>query len=148
MAYTLQAIIGDAAMLRTGCPTGAKVVDLAQGKAMIPLCGDLLEETEIPYLPLTDGGDEELCEPINEFASRFKGRGQFAYVEAEFFGGTGTQACVTWDANGVASAPLVDQCAINTALKFLGIIIGDFHDEFDALGLGSHRNTEEWKPEE
>src|SRR6185503_13781317 len=111
MAYTLQAIIGDAAMLRAGCPIGAKVVNLAQDKAMIPLCGELLEEAEIPFLPLTDGGDEELCEPINEFASHFKGRGKFVYVEAEFFGGTGIQACVTWGANGTSTDPLVAQCA-------------------------------------
>jgi len=67
-----------------------------------------------------------------------------AYVETEFFAGDGTQACVTWDATPRASQPLVDAGAINAALRFLGVNVGDHHDEFDALGLGRHKTTEEW----
>jgi hypothetical protein len=70
--------------------------------------------------------------------------GPVAYVEAEFFGGTGTQACVTWEKGGKASAALIDSSAINTALRFLGVEVGDSYDEFDALRLGLFRRTEEW----
>ena len=144
MAYTLQAIISDEAMLRANCPKFASVIPLPQGKAMIPLCGELLEQSEIPFLPLIDGGRPEFDETLIKFVSPLVGRGKFVYVEAEFFGGDGTQACVTWDDNGKSSSPTVAINAINTALKFLSVRIGDHHDEFDSLGLGKHRGTEDW----
>jgi len=114
---------------------------------MIPINGELLKQTEIPFLPLTDGGNDELCDSITEFVMPLVGRSKFVYIEAEFFGGDGTQACVTWDTNGTASKPFVDPCAINSALKFLAVEVGNSHDEFDALGLGRHRDTEDWLAE-
>jgi hypothetical protein len=98
-------------------------------------------------LPLTDGGENELSSSIAKFVSPLVGRGKFIYVEAEFFGGVGTQACVTWDANGIPSTPKIDPHAINLALKFLGVQVGDSHDEFDALSLGRYRDTSNWLTE-
>ena len=112
---------------------------------MIPLAGRILEEYEIPFLPLTDGGSLTLPDSIAELAAPLAKRGEIVYVEAEFFGGVGTQACVTWDASATPSVPLVAPDAINKALRFLGVVIGGHDDEFDALGLGSHRSTEEWE---
>ena len=40
--------------------------------------------------------------------------------------------------------PLVDRGAINVALKFLGAEAGESFDEFEAVGLGRHRNTDDW----
>jgi hypothetical protein len=34
--------------------------------------------------------------------------------------------------------------AINIALRKLGVLRGDGHDEFDAIGLGKHRDNESW----
>ena len=147
MGYILQAIIGDAELLRKNCPADNRVVPLPQGKALIPLCGDVLEDNEIPFLALTDEGTKEIASSITEFVSFLIGRGSFAYVEAECFGGAGAQACVTWDADGISSAPHIAPNAINTALRFLGVKIGDAHDEFDALGLGRHRDTSDWLAE-
>ena len=144
MAYTLQAIIGDEVVLRGNRPKQAMVVSLTQGKGMIPLHNALLKECEIPFLPLTDGGLSGFEEALTAFVQPLIGHGKFAYVEAEFFGGAGTQACITWDTNGNSSEVLVDSHAINTALRFLGVFCGESHDEFDALGLGQHRGTEAW----
>lgn len=145
MAYTLQAIIGEAALLQANSPSTVIVIALPQGKAMIPLTDRLFDQDEFPFLPLTDGGESSLPESVFEFASSFVGRGKFVYVEAEFFGGDGTQASVTWDEKGIAALPIVDQHAINMALRFLGVQIGDHLDEFDALGLGRYRNTNDWE---
>lgn len=144
MSYTLQAIIGDEVALRGNHPKQARVVPLTQGKGMIPLHDALLEECEIPFLPLIDGGRSGFEEALTAFVQPLTGCAKFAYVEAEFFGGAGTQACITWETNGNSSEALVDSHAINTALKFLGVFCGEFRDEFDALGLGQHRRTEEW----
>jgi hypothetical protein len=67
-----------------------------------------------------------------------------AYIEAEVFGGSGTQASVIFT-NGVqVGQPIVDHDAISQALRNLGVTKGSAIDEFEAVGLGRHRNTEEW----
>ena len=112
---------------------------------MIPLTERVLEECAIPFLPLTDGGTLALPESIGDLAAPLAKQCKLAYIEAEFFGGVGTQASVTWDGRGVPSTPLIQPDAINEAMRFLGVVIGDHHDEFDALGLGKHRSTEDWE---
>jgi hypothetical protein len=144
MAYDLQALIADEATIRTAVPAGAVVIRLPQGKAMIPVSDQVREVHDIPFLPLTDEGITEVPDGIATMGEAIARAGRVAYVEAEFFGGVGTQACVTWDASRIPSQPLVDVHAINTALRFLGVVIGDHHDEFDALGLGNCRGTDEW----
>src|SRR5690348_10352070 len=136
MAYTLQALIADEGVISAAVPTAAVLVRLPQGKAMIPLCEEMREAHDIPFLPLTDEGAAEVPDGITAIAAPIAKAGRVVYVEAEFFGGDGTQACVTWDSPLQASRPVVDASAINTALQFLGVTVGDHHDEFDALGLG------------
>jgi hypothetical protein len=144
MAYTLQALIADETVISMAVPTGAVLVRLPQGKAMIPLCDEMRDAHGIPFLPLTDEGMAEVPDGITAITDAIAKSGRVVYVEAEFFGGDGTQACVTWDSALRASQPLVDANAINSALRFLGVKVGDHHDEFEALGLGRHRDTEDW----
>jgi hypothetical protein len=79
------------------------------------------------------------------------------YVEAEFFGGEGHQAALVWD-HGMrvleviepepeagAPAPPLREGAINQALRRLGVSVATGEvDEFDTVGLGRFRSTEEW----
>ena len=97
-----------------------------------------------------------------------------AYVEAEFFGGVGWQCAVAWRTGQVVFGPVkcetvahersghwtssrnivlgpelaqdvpLREGAINQALRFLGVSVGDKLDEFEALGLGQHRLTADW----
>lgn len=145
MAYTLQALIGDEVVIRTAVPSDGVVVRLPQGKAMVPLSERMRQSHDIPFLPLTDEGVAAIPESIATVAEPIAVAGKVAYVEAEFFGGTGIQACVTWDMAAEASQPLLDASAINAALNFLGVRKGDHHDEFDALGLGRYRDTDDWE---
>lgn len=94
---------------------------------------------------MTDEGPADVPEGITAIAEVITKVGRVVYIEAEFFGGDGTQACVTWDSNLHVTQPLVDAGAINSALQFLGVEIGDHHDEFDALGLGRYRTSNDWK---
>jgi len=112
---------------------------------MVPLSERMRQNHDIPFLPLTDEGVAVVPESIALVVESMAKSGKVAYVEAEFFGGTGTQACVTRDVTGQVSKPVVDDNAINAALKFLGVRIEDHHDEFDALGLGRCRATEDWE---
>lgn len=77
-----------------------------------------------------------------------------AYLEAETFGGTGTQAMVLWRDGEVWLGPVTTRAtaaresaedgAVNQALRHLGVGRPGAIDEFDALGLGRHRHTEDW----
>jgi hypothetical protein len=79
-----------------------------------------------------------------------------AYVETEYFGGRGFQGAVVWANGQLIFGPALTgdredfqtdnlpDNAINIALRILGVLKGNSHDEFDAIGLGKHRNNEGW----
>lgn len=70
--------------------------------------------------------------------------GCLSYVEAEFFGGSGTQGSAVFRNGKKAGSIIVDEHAINDALVEIGVQRLNHQDEFDALGLGKYRNTEDW----
>lgn len=142
MAYTLQAFVGDILDLEKHAPPGAVIVSLGQGKGMIPIGDDFQELHEIPFLPLTDGGSEEIPPAIKSIAEKFKE--PIAYIEAEFFGGDGTQASAVWKEHALFFGLFVNSDAINRALLILGVTKGSHFDEFEALGLGRNRDTNDW----
>jgi hypothetical protein len=81
--------------------------------------------------------------------------GPVGYVEAEFFGGVGSQRAVLWGAGELVLGPLhvneeapVDPTGspISQVLKRLGIERAGYRDEFEAVGLDRHRETEDWLP--
>ena len=144
MAYTLQAIITSPSVRVMVVERNLSCVNLDCGcLCMVPFPHDYIEEHGIPFLPLTDDGCtigqelDELCRFLSQFAKA-------AYVEAEYFGGTGTQACALFENSQPASEPLVDDEAINHALRWLGVQRDHERDEFDAAGFGRHRHTEDW----
>jgi hypothetical protein len=146
MAYTLQAVVGRASVVRATCGD-LPVVALAQDVIMIPLttavrsaCG------EIPFLPLTDEGRDTIPDPLKVLCSRLSAHGRVAYLEAEFFGGDGTQAMFLAEHGSVIAGPKVDPHAINEALQALGVRSDSHHDEFDAIDLGRHRGIDDWMP--
>ena len=69
-------------------------------------------------------------------------------LEADYFGGAGEQAAVLWE-NGrrqLTSGPKYR--AINTMLKRLGVTFtASAYDEFEAVGLDQHRDTDDWLSE-
>ena len=70
--------------------------------------------------------------------------GPVAYIEAEIFGGAGTQANALYS-NGRLAQPIAKSSeAINDALRWLGVKVQGNRDEFDTLGLGRHRSTDRW----
>jgi hypothetical protein len=76
-----------------------------------------------------------------------------AYLEADYFGGTGSQSAQVWDDGHVTLGPLhlaenqphpPTGTPISRALQRLGVDKGNHYDEFDAVGLGRHRDTDDW----
>lgn len=89
-------------------------------------------------------GDDQLPFELIALCAAVSENGSVAYVEAEFFGGDGTQAAAIFK-NGKELGPTVVATeAINGALAAIGVQRLNHKDEFDALELGRHRDTEKW----
>lgn len=144
MAYTLQALVMKSGSLRAPLPGALKVVPLSAGADLIPIDASALKALGLPFLPLTDEGSAGLPIGISKLCEKLSAHGSLAYIEAEFFGGSGTQAHAIYSAGKSVGAPVVSESSINDALRYLGINKGDSLDEFEAVGLGQHRNTESW----
>jgi hypothetical protein len=143
--YSLQALIADKSVLDAAAPPGLTIVSLPQRKALIPLSDSVLQCYGIPFLPFTYDGLESVPSELIDFATPFVRHGRVAYIEACCSGGEGVQACIVWEHNGPPSSLMVDACAINHALQFLDVKVGNECDEFDALDLGCHRKTDDWE---
>jgi hypothetical protein len=144
MGYTLQAIVGHTTVLE-GVHGDLPLVALGEGMAMIPLSESIRSGVGgIPFLPFTDEGIEFIPKALEELCKRLSAAGRVAYLEAELFGGDGTQAMFLLDHELLVQGPVVAPDAINQALRALGVHIHHHRDEFEAVGLGRHRNVESW----
>jgi hypothetical protein len=141
MSYTLQGIIGPLDALRA-VARDEPLVKLPQAMALLPFSEAVRAAREIPFLPLTDEGQEYLPESIAVWCGHLSADTEIAYVEAELFGGAGTQAGALFDHRNHITT-LVAPDAINRVLALLNVAPSG-GDRFDALGLGDHRNTEQW----
>ena len=91
-----------------------------------------------------------------QIGKAFSVKAPLAYVETEYFGGAGFQGAVVWANGQMIFGPALTgdgedfqtddlpDGAINIALRKLGVLRGNSHDEFDAIGLGKHRDNESW----
>ena len=173
MAYLLEALIIRGApgwpepIARIGRPVPLHAPD-GVPLGLLPLTASLtsalgVDEADDPVL-----GFYELRRPVADLAAEASLTAPVTYVHAEFHGGTGFQAAMGWLDGAVAFGPrftanrpeeadehyevvwgrrangAIEAMAIDEALQFLGIeAIGD-RDEFDIVGLGAHRFTEDW----
>jgi hypothetical protein len=170
MAFVLNAIIAKYSVLGA---SGLEVVDLEQDFRMAPLGAAFWRREQGRSNPLIsahgwsqppyDGDVDEDGNPhftveerarhladaqsaFSRVASRcadLSTEYPIAYVEANFFGGGGEQASAVWIRGTLVLGPLVSALAINEALEKIGVKRG-IGDEFQALGLGRHRFTENW----
>lgn len=150
MAYTLEAVLGPAAVIHQVAAElpAAPLITLPQGIAMLPVPEQLLNDGAgtLGFWMLPAGFADKLA--------AWSTAGPVGYVEAELFGGMGGQGAVLWEAQAVTFGPLTiedepfpsDGSPISQLLRHLGVTRGTHHDEFDAVGLGRHRHTEDWLP--
>jgi hypothetical protein len=156
MGYILEAVIGSEKVLRAavrGQP-GALLVKLRQGIAMVPMTDEF-------FAAVTDATSDrpmgfwKLPGGFERVLSAWSSAGPVGYIEAEFFGGDGTQRAALWANGELAVGPLSVEAGqrfaeagspISQVLRHLGVKRDNDHDEFDAVGLDRHRHTSEWKP--
>ncbi|MFD5779453.1 hypothetical protein ACFVWX_04075 [Streptomyces sp. NPDC058220] len=154
MSYDLKAVIAGSGLLAAvvgGLPS-ARVVDLRQGLALLPVSDALSDAVagadqhcRTDFWSLPSGFDRVLAAWSKE--------GSVAYVEAEYFGGLGEENVAVWRDGQLVLGPLhlvegelpsSEGTPLCRALRELGVRAGKREDEFTAVGLGKHRNTEGW----
>lgn len=157
MGYVLQAIVGPAAILQAAlgrAPLPALLVPLRQDMAMVPMTDELFDA-------VTDGtangrlGFWKLPGGFDQVLSDWSETGPIGYVEAEYFGGVGSQRAALWLDGQLTLGPLSENegetspaegSPISRVLARLGVDRTGYYDEFDAAGLRKHRDTESWRP--
>jgi hypothetical protein len=75
--------------------------------------------------------------------------GGLAYVETEYFGGTGGQSAMAYVDGSVKMEPARAEWAgpINQALRRIGVVPEGEKDAFDTIGLGERRQMADYEPE-
>jgi hypothetical protein len=154
MGYELQAVIASTDLLRaaTADLAHARLAPLRQGFTLLPITDDLFDSVtdraadQMPgFWRLPNGFDRVLA--------AWSHTGAVAYVEAEYFGGTGEQHAAVWHHGNLTLSPphLADRhplpaagSPISRALRYLGARAGGETDEFAAVGLDQHRRIEDW----
>lgn len=159
MGYTLEAFFAPSTVFdraKDHRPMMA-VVPLAQQFALLPLTDEFRDS----FASITPAyaAFYKLTPALADWANELSRMGAIAYLEAEFFGGTGTHAAIVWKGGKVVLGPLhtevrwdgkeivappIRQNAFNQALRYFGVTLGNSSDEFEALELGRHRGTESW----
>jgi hypothetical protein len=159
VTYVLRALVGTyQTAAQAAAEAGITAVELPQGCGLVPITPQVFDRlggsTGKPF------GDTFwfLSSSVEALARKASHAGPIAYLEAEMFGGTGTQAMVAWRDGEIWLEPATtefgwpppdpasnQQWAFNQALRALGVDRGEAVDEFDALNLGKHRHTEDWQ---
>ncbi len=144
MSYTLQAVVVDKNVEEIASQLGLSIIEMPCELFMVLLTNDYVDSNGIPFLPLTDEGTLHIEHRLLDICLKLSSKGKAAYIEAEYFGGDGTQGSALFANREVIKPAEVKGNAINAALSWLGVLPDGTNDEFAVLGLNAHRKTEGW----
>lgn len=146
MGYTLRAFIGKRENLIPILEkfSNSQNVDLNNGISMIPMTDELFDE--INQMKHSSGISkfEFLTENIEQKTIKIIGNQELAYVESDFFGGEGGHIGILWRNGKREILTEFDKNSMNKILKLLGVNRTLLKDEFEIVGLGENRHTEDW----
>jgi hypothetical protein len=153
MGHSVHLIIGKGAAIAAFLQQwpSARAVDMRAGWQAIPVDEALYDAIEARHSGANrpsglDVSPLGLSEALAEATAK---GGGLAYVETEYFGGTGTQASTAFIDGREVVAPQSARAAgpINQALRRIGVTRTDADDEFDTIGLGERRSMMDYEPE-
>jgi hypothetical protein len=123
-------------------------LQLSQGLHIVPITDATLDALRERFPHVEEPAIPEFWKmsgPLGLIAERLSQSGPVAYIETEYFGGTGGQAATVWESGSVRMPPTQAEIGpINSALRLMGVRVGDALDEFDAVGLGANRSNDRW----
>lgn len=164
MSHHIQVIIGKEEIINDFKSRWihAYKLPLKQGFALIPLTDDLLDD----ITELMDNGKEKPYPPfyqlnasLDELLKSESHKRQLAYLETEYFGGSGFQLAILYENQSVGLGPLKTETiwneklmsyekvpneknAINQVLERIGVRQIGEKDEFDSMELSFYRSNE------
>jgi len=152
MTHSVRLIIGReggiAAFLGTW--PGTRAVELTGGWQAIPMDDALYDAVAAahPDAVRSDALDFAPAGLDAALAAASAGGGALAYVETEYFGGTGGQSAMAYVDGRVKMEPARAEWAgpINQALRRIGVVPEGEKDAFDTIGLGERRTMEDYEP--
>ncbi len=161
MATLIEAIIFEGGPHSSALPPGMPTVPLEADLTMVPVTDDVLSQLEVD-----SGGDEQippgwmLQRPVGCAGPSAVGRPAGLYIVSETFGGPGAAEAIAWHRGRLLYGPsgtcdieadlepgyhlATAENAVNVGLRAIGVRAADGSDEFDTVGLGRHRMTEDW----
>lgn len=154
VGYELAAVIAAESVLRATFADliGTKIVPIEQGLALLPITDEFFDSVTDPGAP--EAADFwKLPRGFPERLASWSVAGPIAYVEADFFGGTGSQSAQVWANAATVFGPVhlaegeptpKGGTPISQALRHLGVRRGGRVDEFEGAGLDRHRHLEDW----
>ena len=120
----------------------ARTIPLKQGFSMVYLTDELLDD----MTELSDLENEWDCpemmfftKTVFQIMQRYSKNTILAYIETDYFGGTGTQAGVLFENGKIVIEPTKEEKIINKILHRLGVYKEKDKDEFDSLSLRNYR---------
>ena len=144
MGYTLQAFIGEQAVLEKLDFENAKVVALTDRVGLVPMTGELYDEINQMRAGPSIEGILFLNENVEREILKRVGNAQIAYITADYAGGNGGQCGVFWQNGDRAMVHPFGPGVINEILRQFGVVATGSRDEFEVTGLNRFRSTEEW----
>lgn len=154
MGYELRAVIGSGpAVNQVAQALGSQKVALQLGMFMLPWTDELFDSlgADAPTDEIA-AGLRYLHSGLVEALVEACELSPLAYVEVEFFGGIGAQGAAVfrecrleWSAGtGPVNSRLGARTPVSQALHLIGVPAAASGDEFDTVGLGQHRHTDDW----
>ena len=161
MATRIEAIIFDGGPDAGALPPGMRTVPLEAGLTMVPVTDGVLTQLDVD-----SGGDEQipsdwmLQRPVAALARTLSADRRVLYIVSETFGGPGAAEAIAWHRSRLLYGPsgtcdieadlepgyhlATTDNAVNVGLRAIGVRAADGIDEFDTVGLGRHRMTQDW----
>jgi hypothetical protein len=147
MGYYLNAFLGRPDELKKieGKFRALKIVPLTSELALIPMTGQLFDEINNYRGNNQIGKWQFLTSDVEMEILRLIDSDMVSYIEVEYFGGQGGQSGIVWKQGKRVFEKEFQEDIVNSILRQFGIVKGkNSKDEFATVGLGRHRNTEDW----
>ncbi|TGM03124.1 MULTISPECIES: hypothetical protein [Leptospira] len=147
MGYFLEAIISKSEQLDKLTflfKNKTAIVPLIDGYKLIPLTEDALELLNDDEEVFLIKEYSNLSVKLYSILIKFSQIDKIGYIEAEYFGGVGSQNAILFENGKVIFESVRQQDSINLLLKKIGVKKKFFKDRFEYIGLNKCRNTSDW----
>ena len=145
MGYIIQSFLGkqEDLLLIQNAFDKAVIKELGQDLFMIPMTEELFDQINNYQWSEDISSFMYLNKNVEEKILKLIGKRSIGYIEADYFGGEGSQIGILWK-DGIRYKLIESRNAVNIILNRFNIITIPGKDEFDTLNLSRYRTTRDW----